>query len=68
MTQDQFAALAQLLRLRPGPAQETARLALVEGLKPLDAIARTGIERGAGYHAISRARAGLELAHRATGT
>lgn len=32
MTESQFNALAQLLQLRDGPAQESARLVLVAGL------------------------------------
>lgn len=71
MTPDQFTALAQLLRLRGGPAQEVARLALVEGLDFHDAATRAGYDisepsqRRAAYAAVQRASDGLALARRA---
>lgn len=67
MTVDQFAALAELLRLRAGPAQECARLVLVEGLSAQDAAAQVGITYKTGHAAVQRAREGLELAKRAAG-
>ena len=67
ITPESFAALAQLLRLRGGAAQEVARLVLVDGLSVSDASARTGLELRAAYYAVERAKQGLELARNATG-
>ena len=67
MTNDQFDALAQLMRLRGGAAQEVARLVLVDGLSVSDASARTGLELRAAYYAVERAKQGLELARNAIG-
>lgn len=67
MTDDQFAALAKLLRLRGGAAQEVARLVLVEGLSVPDAAARAGLELRAAYYAVERAQQGYALAKRACG-
>ena len=44
MTPAQFAALAGLLHLRDGSAQECARLVLVEGIPQAEATDRTGLE------------------------
>ena len=68
MTNDQFAALAQLLRLRGGAAQEVARLVLVDGLSVPDAAARTGLELRAAYYAAERAQQGMDLARKACGS
>lgn len=65
MTPAQFAALSELLRLRPGPAQDCARLVLVGGLSPAEATDRTGLSRQAAHQAIQRARDGLQLARQA---
>ena len=43
MTEEQFSALAELMRLRGGPGEDAARLVLVNGLKPTDAARKTGI-------------------------
>jgi len=67
MTPDQFAALAELLSLRDGPAQECARLVLVEGVPQAEATERTGLSRQAASQVLKRVRAGLELANRAAG-
>lgn len=67
MTPTQFAALAELLRLRAGPAQECARLVLVEGVSAQDAAAQVGITYKTGHAAVQRVREGLELARRAAG-
>lgn len=67
MTSDQFAALAELLRLRDGPAQEAARLVLVDGLKPADAARATKVTPQAAGQAVKRARAALKLAQTAAG-
>lgn len=66
MTDGQFNALAQLLRLRQGPAREAARLVLVEGLRTADAAQRAGCLRTAAANAVRRCRVGLELARQAT--
>lgn len=67
MTADQFAALAELLRLRGGPAQESARLVLVDGLTPSEAARRVGLQPSAVSNALTRCRTGLRLAQVAAG-
>lgn len=67
MTPAQFSALAQLLRLRTGPAREAARLVLVEGLRPADAAALAGCSAASASNTLAVCRAGLELARVATG-
>lgn len=67
MTNDQFAYLAQLLRLRGGAAQEVARLVLVEGLTVPLAAERAGLELRAAYLAAQRAREGYDLAKKVCG-
>ena len=62
MTTDQFAALAELLRLRSGPAQEVAKLVLVDGIGVPDAARQVGLEYTAAHKAVKRAQRGLELA------
>lgn len=42
MNQDQFEALAQLMRLRKSPSREALRLVLCEGKSPKEAQALTG--------------------------
>lgn len=66
MTNEQFRALATLMRMANGPAQEATRLVLVDHLSPADAARATGITRQAAGQAIKRARQGLELARIAT--
>lgn len=65
MTPDQFNALAELLRLRDGPARECARLVLVEGRKTTEAAEQLGMQYRAAAAAVQRAREGFELARRA---
>lgn len=67
MTADQFRALAELLRLRAGPAQEVARLVLVEGMATPDAARTAGLEYTAASQAVKRAQRGLGLAGSAVG-
>ena len=67
MTADQFAALAELLRLRTGPAQDVARLVLVQGLSVPDAARELGMGYHLAYKAAKRAQDGLDLARRAVG-
>lgn len=67
MNNDQFAALAELLRMRRGASQEAARLVLVEGLAPAEAARRTESSPQAVNNALNSCRRGIELAQRATG-
>ena len=67
MTPTQFAALAELLRLQGGPAQEAARLVLVDGLSVPDAARQVGMSYQLAYLAVRRAKAGLALARKVTG-
>lgn len=67
MTDDQFHALAELLRLRAGAAQQVAHLVLVQGLSVPDAAREVGMSYRAAHAAVQRARAGLDLAERAAG-
>ncbi|MDE1999123.1 MAG: hypothetical protein KGI52_09380 [Burkholderiales bacterium] len=62
MTPAQFTALAQLLRLRSGLAQDAARMVLVDGVSQADAARATGLTPQAVHNAVSRCRAGLALA------
>lgn len=62
MTAEQFDALAELLRLRAGPAQAAVRLVLVQGLRVPDAARSAGLEYTAAHKAVKRVQRGLELA------
>lgn len=62
MTPAQFDALAQLLRLREGPARDAARMALVDELRPVDIASLLGMTPQAASNAIQRARRGYALA------
>jgi hypothetical protein len=66
MTRGQFAALAQLLRLRQGKARKVAERVMVDGEATPAAARAEGLEYRAASYAIKRARAGLALAHKAT--
>lgn len=61
MTPAQFAALAELLRLRGGPSEDAARLVLVEGLTPAAAARQAGASPQAVSNALARCRRGMEL-------
>lgn len=65
MTPAQFEALAQLLRLRAGPAQQAAALHLVDGLTIPDAARQVGMAYKDAYDAIKRINAGADLARKA---
>ena len=67
MTSSQFDALAQLLKLRQGQAQEAARLVLVHGHRPTDAAALVGLSLAGVSNSVSRVRRGFELARLAAG-
>ena len=66
MTDAQFQALSQLLRLRQGPAQEAARLVMVQGVATAEAARQIGMDYRAATYAVKRVRAGLKLAQAAT--
>ena len=68
MTNSQFAALAQLLRLRTGPAQDAARMVLVEGVSQAAAARATGLTPQAVHNAVKRVQAGQALARVAVST
>ena len=61
MSPAQFAALAELLRLRGGASEEAARLVLVDGLAPAEAARQTGASPQAVSNAVTRCRRGMEL-------
>ena len=65
MAPAQFAALARLLRLRAGPAQDAARLVLVDGASQAAAARATGLTPQAVHNAVQRVQAGLGLAQAA---
>ena len=66
MTAAQFNALAQLLRVRDGPAREAACMVLVDGLPPSEAARLTGLSPAGVSNAVSRMRRGLVLAQLVT--
>lgn len=66
MTEDQFTALAELLRMRGGASQEAARLVLVEGLSTTEAARRVGTSPQGVSNVLASCRRGLDLARRAT--
>lgn len=65
MTNVQFQALAQLLRLRGSKATDAARMVLVDGVSQADAARSTGLTPQAVHNAVKRAQTGLELAQTA---
>lgn len=67
MRPESFDALAQLLRLRPGPAKEAARLVLVDGFRPAAAARQTGCTPQSASNTLARCRKGLALARVAVG-
>jgi hypothetical protein len=67
MTHEQFQALAQLLRLRAGPAREAVALHLVQGLSVPAAARAAGVDYQLALKAVYRANAGLALARLAAG-
>lgn len=66
MKEDQFMALAELLRMRGGASQEAARLVLVKGLSTTKAAQQVGIGTQAVSNVLASCKRGLELARRAT--
>lgn len=67
MKNEQFDALAQLLRLRPGPAQEGARLVLVEGLPQSVAADRVGASPQSINNCVKSCKRGISLAAQVVG-
>lgn len=67
MTDTQFDALSQLLRLRPGPAQDAARLVVVQGMPTPDAARQVGMSYVAAHRAVKRVKDGFDLAKIAAG-
>ena len=67
MRPESFDALAQLLRLRQGPAKEAARLVLVDGYRPAAAARQTGCTPQSASNTLARCRKGLALARVAVG-
>jgi predicted DNA-binding protein (UPF0251 family) len=67
MTEAQFTALAQLLRLRAGPTLEAVRLHLVTGLSVPDSARTAGVDYQLALKAVKRAKNGHKLASTATG-
>ncbi len=65
ITEDQFIALAKLLRL--GPPQKAVHLVMVQGLQTADAARAVGMDYRAATYAVKRAHAGLLLAKQAAG-
>ena len=62
MSPEAFEALAKLLRSPPGPAQDAARQVLVDGLRPADVARALDVSPAVVSNAVTRMRAGLELA------
>ncbi|WP_341667327.1 hypothetical protein [Alcaligenes sp. SDU_A2] len=61
MTNNQFDALAALMRLRPSPSREALRLVLVDGATHTAAAERAGIPRPNVTRQVSSARHALAL-------
>jgi hypothetical protein len=60
-----FDALADLLRLRAGPAQVAARLVLVDGMRPADAAREAGCTPQSAANTLAACRRGMALAQAA---
>ena len=61
MNNKQFHALSTILRLRPGPSLEAARLVYVEGLTTPDAARTGGATYPLTYRTVGRIQKGLDL-------
>lgn len=66
MNIEQFEVLAELLRLRSGPARECARLVIVDGLSVKAAAESVGLSYRQGAAAAQRVKKGHEMAKKAT--
>jgi TrfB plasmid transcriptional repressor len=62
VTQDQFNALAQLLRVREGTARQAAAMVLVDGHAQADVARLTGLSPAGVGNAVMRFRRGRALA------
>lgn len=67
MTSDQFAALATLMGLRTGPAQDAARLVLVGGLSKAEAARQAGCAPQSADQAVQRCQRVIGLARQVVG-
>lgn len=67
MNDDQFLALATLLRLKDGPQREGARRVLVEGRAQAEVARELGISPSALGNTLRACRGGLALARGACG-
>jgi predicted DNA-binding protein (UPF0251 family) len=56
MKPKRFSAIARLIRMRRGAAEEAARLVLVDGLRPSEAARRVGLSPQAVSNAVARVR------------
>jgi predicted DNA-binding protein (UPF0251 family) len=56
MTPRRFSAIARLIRMRRGAAEEAARLVLVDGLRPIEAARRLGLSPQSVSNAVTRVR------------
>jgi predicted DNA-binding protein (UPF0251 family) len=56
MTPKRFSALARLIRMRRGAAEEAARLVLVDGMRPIEAARRIGLSPQSVSNAVARVR------------
>jgi len=61
MAPERFAAIARLIRMRGGAAQEAARLVLVDGMRPADAARATGLSPQGVCNAVARVRRADDL-------
>ncbi len=68
LTDEQFDALAELLRLQNGVRREAARLVLVDGLRPADAARQAGTTPQTVNSALVSCRRGIALAQIVAGT
>ena len=66
MTHEQFNAIASLLGLRTGSAQDAARMVLVDGMAQSQVVAQLGMSRASVSNACTRVRKGMALAEAAT--
>lgn len=62
MTPDQFSALSTLMGLRSGPAQDAARLVLVDGLTKAEAARQAGCAPQSADQAVRRCQRVVKLA------
>jgi hypothetical protein len=61
LSEAQFTALAQLLRLRAGSTREAVRLHLVQGLSVPDSARAAGVDYQLALKAVKRAKDGYKL-------